>query len=146
MSNYKNYIQRFSEQFRQEIESDDNQEHTLQNIISLMNKCGLKELLDPPLIQQTKTTNTNTAQVSRPITRARIIKKTDLPGIEIVDKVTPNSTSSASRVKTGYNLFVSEMMKEGYTNMTYIGSEWKSLSVDDKIEYNERAKILLKSR
>ena len=137
---YNVFIQRFSEQFHKEIDCADN-EATLQIIITLMNKCGLRELLDPPtaiatsILSRTPNSSPHT-HVSSPGMRSGI-------GASAVDGLDVPSTKRSN----GYHIWQRERRQrwiaEGKLDPApNYGSEWRLLPSSTREDYKAYAKNL----
>ena len=142
MTTYKGFIQRVSELFRQEVECEDS-EQTLNNIINILNKCGLKEVFHSIPVAP----SAGSVENEKKKNNSRKIE----PKVE--DKQnTPNSNSSnGTNCKTGYNLFIKEASSSAKQEGTIVGfkelaAEWKILSQSEKNEYNRRAKSMLNQK
>jgi len=118
MSQYLSFIQRFRDHFQQEISCED-QEATIGVIINLMDKCGLKELLE---------------------TTVRV------PGKRHPSPNTNSSSDSKSGKKlTGFNIYIKERMASyresgNPRSMPEVAKEWSTLSEMEKYEYKQKAK------
>ena len=135
MTVYQSFIQRFGELFRQEIECND-QEATIQVIVTLMNKCGIKELLDKVPIEEPR--NNKIELPPKPAKKRN----------PVVHESPNSADSSLSNKKiNGYNLFVRETMTESKRQkhkktMTDVAQEWKALPKSEQNEYKDRAREL----
>jgi hypothetical protein len=135
---YQNFQQRFKQLFKQEIECDD-QDSTVETIITLMDKCGLQELLDRVPIE-----NPSAGGKGEKSSKANTCKIPTKKGKED----SPNSTDSSQSGKkiNGYHLFIKEVMAaaKSQNNAMSLGEaakEWRELSKSDKEDYKERAKL-----
>lgn len=150
---YNIFIQRFTEQFHKEIDCPDN-EATLQTLITLMNKCGLRELLD----QSTVTVNSTMVHRSSPHqsphnltsmiqcnTPATIMQfQGGQTSSTLIDTCTNNSTGKRSN---GFILWQRERkmhwINEGRqgSSPNYHG-EWKMVPESVKEEYRAQARAM----
>ena len=144
---YNVFIQRFSEQFHKEIDCADN-EATLQIIITLMNKCGLRELLDPPTITTSilsRTPNSSPhTHVSSPGMRSGIGAGAGAgASAGAVDGLDVPSTKRSN----GYHIWQRERRQrwiaEGKLDPApNYGSEWRLLPNSTREDYKAYAKNL----
>jgi len=141
--NYQVFIQRFTQYFQQEIKCEDS-DLTLQTIITLMNKCGLKDFLDhtgPP----------KNLRLGQPTGAGR-------PHVNVVQNDSPQSNFSASPNEmrscmsqptetkrknwSGYHLFMRERKQEyqetGGPKPNY-NDEWKALGLVGQAQWKEKA-------
>ena len=124
MRDNKKIVQRFSTQFHNEIDCEDKEE-TIRNIITLINKCGLKELLGETVQEDQKPTVSNKKQ----------------SGKKSLNN-SPNSSNSTRSTKkiNGYNLFIKEKLLGSKESLADAAGMWRDLSDSEKMEYRERAR------
>ena len=139
---YNVFIQRFSEQFHKEIDCTDN-EATLQIIITLMNKCGLRELLDPPTATTIATSILSRTPNSSPHTHISSPGIRSGTGASAVDGLDVPSTKRSN----GYHIWQRERRQrwiaEGKLDPApNYGSEWRLLPNSTREDYKAYAKNL----
>lgn len=137
---YQIFIQRFTQYFQQEIKCEDS-EMTLQTIITLMNKCGLKEALDPSSV--------SAMVVHKPKTEQSPPSATSVASNPSPVEITKGPTSIKKSIN-GYQIFMREKKAEYEQNgkigpKPHFNDEWKSLTLVEQAIYKERARVQLNS-
>jgi len=146
-NNYQIFVQRFTQYFQQEIKCEDS-ETTLQTIITLMDKCGLKDLLDSPKVSiNPRHVNTNAHQhyhQNSPGNSSGHSLATDIP-TDMRSCVSQGETKKKSM--TNYFLFLKEKKEEwemaGKPDpKPDFRKIWKSLRPTEQALYKERVQAL----
>lgn len=105
----------------------------------------LSKEIDEMKEQLTKCTCKKTKiKIKQPLSDNEIYSSSDteirLDNVGNCKKNTKKSFKSKNRKMTGYNVFVSEKVKNGELLFKECGYNWKQLSIDEKNEYINKAK------
>ncbi len=148
---YNLFIQRFKILFNQEVECE-HSESTVNNILAMLEKCGLSELLDenknqnpPPPPQRSRTaTAPDRLKRGRPSAAAAAA---DSPNTRRSDLQSSGEEGKPKKALSGYNLFMRETIRNDRTmDFKSCAEEWRQLTRDEKADYNLRAKELFESQ